>query len=98
MRGSAHEHGAGIAHQRRACIRHERDRLALLQAREQRRHALALVVLVQRFQRAALDATGLEQPTRVARVLREQQVGVPEARRGARAQVLQVADRRRDDE
>ena len=85
------QHTARIAEQRRAGIAHQRQALAGGHARGQGLGAGALVVLVQRLQRAA-DAVMGKQAAAVAGVLGEHRVHLAQGVQRTRRDVGQVAD------
>jgi hypothetical protein len=85
-----------IAHQRRACVADQRDRVALCKSCNELRALRSFVVFVQRRQRGA-DPAGLQHLAGVARILRRDQRDAREHLAGARREIAQVADRRCDD-
>jgi len=93
----AHQRETGVGEQRRPRVGDHRDGLARRQRVEDPRQALPLVVLVQRDERLLHPQVG-EQPARVAGVLAGDEVGLGQRARGARREVLEVADRGRDEE
>src|SRR6185295_6563050 len=87
----------GIGEERRARIAGERDRLAVSQIGEETWQTLALVVLVERDERLP-DAEMREQAAGVAGVFAGDQIGRLEGGAGARREVVEIADRRGDDQ
>ena len=95
--GSGHEPLSGVGDRRRAGVRDERDRLARREAREDLVRSVVLVVLVAGKARRR-KAVPCEEVVRAARVLAENDARRGERLAGPGGQVVQVADRRRDDE
>lgn len=90
----AHQVEAGIGNQRGTGVRDQRDVLPTLQPGDEAPALLALVVLVAGRQ-WRLDAEVLEQPDRMAGILRSHQGHLPQHPQGARADVVEIADRGR---
>ena len=86
----------GIGDERHPRIRDERDALSRLEPRQELRDARRFVVLVVGEQRRG-DLVPLEQAARMARVLREHDVGGAELVEDAQRDVVEIADRRRAD-
>jgi outer membrane PBP1 activator LpoA protein len=95
-RRRAHQEEPRVGDERRAGIAHQREARAAAQAFDQWLDARRLVVVVERLERAGNPAGG-EQAPGMARVFGEHQLGRFQARAGARAQVVNIADRRRND-
>src|SRR5262245_37626901 len=87
-----HESGAWIRNQRRARIRHERNRFALLQAIHQLRYFRVFVMFV-KARRRRRDRVVLEEPVRSTGVLGRNQCDFPEDPKRTKRDILQVADR-----
>ena len=85
-----------IGDQRRAGVRYQRDVLASLQLAQQLFRASLLVVFVIAHQRLR-NAVAVQQLARLPRVLARDLVHFPKNAQGAQRDVLQVADRGRDD-
>ena len=88
---------AGIGDHRHPGVAHQRQRLAALDARDQQRRLLVLVVLVIAVRRT-VDAEMREQLARVPRVLAQDEIRGLQRRHRARRHVREIAERRADDE
>jgi hypothetical protein len=89
--GGAHQAVAGVAHQRRARIRHQGDAGAARQAGQQAVHPCRLVMLVQ-WLGARGDAVMGEQAGGQARILAQDQVSAAQRLDAAHRHVAEVAD------
>jgi hypothetical protein len=94
--GSAHEAVARVGDQRRPGVRDQRDRRAAQQASGEILGALAFVVLVIADGRL-LNPVVVEEFARLSRVLARDQVHLPEDAHGPVRDVLEIADRGRDE-
>ena len=93
----AHKLQSGIRHQWGARVRHERDTLAFLQARDERWRFPGFIVFMQTGRRRR-DRVSREQVRRPPRVFGGDEGDVPENPERAGCDVFEVADRRRDEE
>jgi hypothetical protein len=95
---SAHHALARVGDARHAGVGHDGHGLASAQPVEDARHLRRLVVVVRRQQLLRPHARGLEQPTGAPRVLAHDDVGLGKGAHGARRQVVEVPDRRADED
>ncbi len=93
----AGEDVAGVGEQRRAGVRGDGDGLSLVERREDRARAGALVVLVQGNE-GLLDPQVVEKQSRASRVFAGDEIGRRERRDGPRREIVEIPDGGRDEE